>query len=467
MKLEKQLFERPRLVSMITVAVVVTAALAYALIPTTHSVDPAAETLTADNIIARLSIQLNSATASTLTSFDGSKKLVSFTGSSSTPCGAGSAVIGVSIAANGNVSVTCGAGGVTASSLSSAEFGLGGDGPITFDGSTTVTIGGVAMAPSGSAYTLGTDIEATNLTVNNGVTVKMAGYRIFGTGTCTNNGTASDNGNNGANGTNVTHGAGGASRAAGYLPGTPAGIQGGINSTAAADNGFFSRGVGGVAIASCNVGGTGECGGLGGAAFVLGTGGNGSNGREPCQGGAAGGGGGANIGAAGGQDSSGGAITLTAANRGDADVWQIDHGFFVYPTNIITATMPYGTGGGGGAAGGGATQDGGGGGGAPGGTVDWHCRIMAGSGVFAATGGNGGSGACDGTAGHGCSAGGGGGGGGAILLVYSTNIGTWTTNVLGGTRGNGSANAGQGTGGSGGNGSSCLYLPVNLSGDGT
>ena len=50
--------------------------------------------------------------------------------------------------------------------------------------------------PSASTYTLTRDIHCTSVTINNGVTVKTANYRIFCRGTITNNGTISNNGNN-------------------------------------------------------------------------------------------------------------------------------------------------------------------------------------------------------------------------------------------------------------------------------
>lgn len=68
-------------------------------------------------------------------------------------------------------------------------FGTGADGAVTFDGSTTI----LGLVPSGNIYTMTRDIHCTNITINNGVTIYPAGYRIYATGTLTNDGTISNN----------------------------------------------------------------------------------------------------------------------------------------------------------------------------------------------------------------------------------------------------------------------------------
>src|SRR6185312_13179359 len=68
-------------------------------------------------------------------------------------------------------------------------FGNGSDGAVVLNGSTTFN-GFSSLA--GSTYTLTRDVMATNLTVNNGVTLKTAHFRIFCQGTFTNNGTVSN-----------------------------------------------------------------------------------------------------------------------------------------------------------------------------------------------------------------------------------------------------------------------------------
>jgi hypothetical protein len=54
--------------------------------------------------------------------------------------------------------------------------------------------------PSGSVYTLTQDLHAISVQVNAGVTVDVAGFRIFCQGAVTGGGTIRFNGNNGANG---------------------------------------------------------------------------------------------------------------------------------------------------------------------------------------------------------------------------------------------------------------------------
>lgn len=73
---------------------------------------------------------------------------------------------------------------------SSAQFGSGADGAVTFDGSTTI----LGMVPSANVYTMTRDIHCTNITINTGVTVRKAGYRMYSTGTLGGSGTISNNG---------------------------------------------------------------------------------------------------------------------------------------------------------------------------------------------------------------------------------------------------------------------------------
>jgi hypothetical protein len=69
-------------------------------------------------------------------------------------------------------------------------YGDGSDGIATCDGSTAVA----GMTRSGSTYLLTRDVWFSNLAVNNSVTVEPAGWRIFVSGTLTNNGTIHVNG---------------------------------------------------------------------------------------------------------------------------------------------------------------------------------------------------------------------------------------------------------------------------------
>src|SRR5437762_3992430 len=63
--------------------------------------------------------------------------------------------------------------------LETGMFGDGSDGAVTFDGSSTV----LGLVPSGSAYTLNRSIFCSAITINSGVTIKTAGYKIFCNGT--------------------------------------------------------------------------------------------------------------------------------------------------------------------------------------------------------------------------------------------------------------------------------------------
>lgn len=102
-------------------------------------------------------------------------------------------------------------------------FGTGVDGALTFDGTTTLNVAGSqTLVPAANVYTLARDIFATTVVINNGVTVKNNGFRIYASVSFTNNGTLSNNGGNAAGA------AGGAAGAAGSLA---AGIAGGTGVT--------------------------------------------------------------------------------------------------------------------------------------------------------------------------------------------------------------------------------------------
>ncbi len=66
------------------------------------------------------------------------------------------------------------------------SFGDGSDGAAVMDGSATPT----GTIKSGSDYTMTRDVYWTDATMSTGTTLNPAGYRIFGTGTLTMNGTA-------------------------------------------------------------------------------------------------------------------------------------------------------------------------------------------------------------------------------------------------------------------------------------
>ena len=317
---------------------------------------------------------------------------------------------------------------------SAAWYGTGADGVMHFDGVSTVTgLAGLSLAPVAGVYTLTRDIFATTMTIDAGVVIIVAGFRVFAQVTLTNNGAIRANGGNGGNATTVAVGAAGTAPVAGSISGGSAGAAGGA-ATAAGGNS--------ASPAASHLG----------AATTNNTGpaapGNGSNGGT-LQGGAGGGG------TAGGGNG-GTAVGLTIGSMSNAPhfyaMFQAQQG-----RNAANTQLNCGDGGGGGGGGAVANQGNGGGGGASGGLVLVSARLIAGSGSFEAKGGNGGTGSV-GTGGGG--AGGGGGGAGGVIVVFSESkyALSVTLSVTGGT---GGAPAGAaGTGGNGGSGLTYLFNPT-------
>lgn len=97
---------------------------------------------------------------------------------------------------------------------SGGGFSIFGDGS---DGVGTIT---------GTPTTLSRDMYYSNLTVNSTKTLDCAGYRVFVSGTLTNNGTISRNGNDGGNASAGVGGTAGAALAAGSLGGSAGGAAG-------------------------------------------------------------------------------------------------------------------------------------------------------------------------------------------------------------------------------------------------
>ena len=81
-----------------------------------------------------------------------------------------------------------GAGGTAFAAPSGAVFGSGYMGSGTLDG-TTNFLSGYGVSRSGSVYTANSDLVVNNLTINPGVTLNLAGDRLYVAGTLTNNGT--------------------------------------------------------------------------------------------------------------------------------------------------------------------------------------------------------------------------------------------------------------------------------------
>ncbi|MFO0824982.1 MAG: hypothetical protein U0792_17985 [Gemmataceae bacterium] len=150
------------------------------------------------------------------------------------------------------------AGAMSGISGGGGVFGDGSDGSLTYDGSTTI----LGMAPVANVYTLTRDIWASTITVNNGVTIKPAGFRIFCSGTLTNNGTIQNDGGNGGSGTSTLAGAAGTAGAANETWGpsngtdTTAGAAGARVTTASRTNGAAATGL----TPAC-IGGSGGSGG--------------------------------------------------------------------------------------------------------------------------------------------------------------------------------------------------------------
>jgi hypothetical protein len=148
-------------------------------------------------------------------------------------------------------------------SFAGAYFGDGSDGAITADGTTTIAA--LGAAPSSSIYTLTGDVNATNLTINTGVKIKVSGYRIFVSGLLTLTGTAAihADGGNGGNGSGGGSTGGAAGAAGGALNTTDEILgNGGAGGVGSAGSGSFALGttttysLGGNGGASADGGGT-------------------------------------------------------------------------------------------------------------------------------------------------------------------------------------------------------------------
>lgn len=284
-------------------------------------------------------------------------------------------------------------------------YGDGSDGALVFDGTNAVT----GASRSGTTYTLSRDIFATDITVNSGVTINTNLYRIFATGTLTNNGSIKLNGNDAA-----------------------ANVGGvGISNTTSSINNNNSTKVGtaggnGV-TASAGAVGTNQSGNytLGGRG---GTGGTGTSGA----GGAAG--------------------TLNAAPASAMPPRTAPQAMSGRLLGGASDTVIYG-GTGGGSGGGDASHQGGGGGGGAG-IVIIVAKAFAGTGVIQARGGGGAAGQLGNT-------GGGGGGGGGVILVVSGSVssGAITGQTIDANGGTGGALSGTGTNGATGSNGLVILVP--------
>lgn len=300
------------------------------------------------------------------------------------------------------------------------SFGNGADGSVTFDGSTEV----VGASRSSTTYTLVRDVYYVNMTVSTGVTVLKNGFRIFGIGTLTLNGTAllQRNGGNGNNASGTTRGTGGSALPAGYLVASPAGGSGGFWQGATQNSADSPSPDPAFSALNLNnpSGGTGGTGSGG-----TGLGGSSGSPRVP-------------------------GVSLQIG-------WHL-YTLLDIPTTGPVIKYSAGTSGGGGGVGGGnsggtGNGGGGGGGGVSGGIIAIYFRniVIGASASITATGGNGGNGGTGGGANGGGGGGGAAGNGGQIILVYNTLSGSTSSSwVAGGTGGTGGAKIGTGTAGSAG-----------------
>lgn len=325
-------------------------------------------------------------------------------------------------------------------------YGSGIDGAYTLDGSQA-SVAGLFTKNSATSYMLLRDGYFTTLTISPGVTLSIAGYRIFcsveriNNGIIDNSGAAGGDGGAASGATNGIAGVAAADATGGYLPAGGAGGGGGAGSSTA--NGII--GVTGGAIASywnTVVGLVGKAGGTGGG------GGSASNG-----GGAA----------------TGTVLSAIAGSMRNSWSAVLARAFTASALSAPVYNQTQGGSGGGGAGFLGTLVRGAGGGGAAagnnGGSIVSVSKLMSGSGVVRAKGGKGGIGGIGGNA-TGTSGGGGGGGGGnggnggLINELYGADISTQTYDVtggagdaggLGGTSDGGAKDGAKGTDGVAGN----------------
>lgn len=303
-------------------------------------------------------------------------------------------------------------------------FGDGSDGDVTISGNTDLT----------------TDMYYNNLTVNSGVTLNTANYRVFVKGTLTNNGTIACVGGAGTNGSD------------GVKPNGGAGGSAGTTESA----GFFQVGSNGQSgksggNGSTNSNNSGSNGGNGDAGTTK-TLSLGVSGVAGVAGGDGGGSGGGNSPYSGGTAGSAGTATAPTNNiRSLPELIVFRDYTSSSPTKLNTSGGPGGSGGGGGGQTFGTTSAGGagggsGGGGASGGTMLLSAaKIVNGAtGTISVSGGAGGDGGNgdDGSVSGGVYGGGGGGGsggsggsGGVMILVYKVLTDSGSITVAGGSGG--------------------------------
>jgi hypothetical protein len=322
-------------------------------------------------------------------------------------------------------------------------FGAGVDGSVVFDGSSTITVNGTVLAPSGGNYTLPRDFSFDSMTINNGVIVFAHGVRvtaktgIFGTGTLSVRGNAGGN----ATGSTIS-GAAGVAIADNTFKGVSAGVIGG-SATPSANS--TSAPLGFSLTLPAQVTGTGSNGNIGNG----GTGGSGgfANGGSVVAGGV----------------TTGTINLMTTANGGPL----LDSPPALYTARGLNNTQyTWGTAGSSGKSGNGSQPGRGGGSGTAGGAIYVAALTIDSTITIDARGGNGGNGG-GATGGFGGGGGGGGAGGSGGIVNLVQGYGTLPTiNISGGVGGTGGAGDPGGVPGgpgySGGNGGDGLKFPYLL-----
>ena len=319
------------------------------------------------------------------------------------------------------------------------NMGVFGDGS---DGDVVVSVNG----------SISRDMYYHNLTINNGIVLSSAGYKIYVSGTLTQVGTGLIDNSGGAGGTG---GAGGnASASTGGTAGTAGGAGGGgAGNSLPAGKAGVAGGAGGAGKNGAT-GGNGVAGNAGGntAASILN--GTPTSVNNAGNGGAGGSGGGQAGGGSGSGTNSGGSIV--SSNTQLNKTTSILQNFSAWVSGTLkqleyNAGNCSGGGGGGGGNQGGATgsSGGGGGGGGSGGNggvvaVFANAIVTANNPLASSVGGAGGNGGTGGNyfAGTGDSSGGSGGGGGGtggngglVFIAYKTLTGALTATVTGGAAG--------------------------------
>lgn len=258
--------------------------------------------------------------------------------------------------------------GALGTSLDKILFGDGSDGAVVISGNTTLT----------------RDMYYTNLTINSGVTLTTGNFKIFGTGTLTNNnatngisnvGVAGSAGGNGAGGTGATATASGSLKAAANggsasLAGTCVGGGGGSGGgtvwisfkTIAVEGGITAQGGAGGAGSTFAGGGSGNAGNAGSnSTATLITSGSGGAGGSASTGGSAGG-------------------TITTSKQSSLSIVNM----MVFFDPVLSLALMGGAGGGSGSTG---TATSGGGGGGQGGIIFKMYRTLTTSGTNTVSGG--------------------------------------------------------------------------------